>query len=359
MNQPIARLFGSSSLLFALLVAFTSRWTVFEASALRANPLNARPLLEQQRIQRGAILAGQRHRARAQRARPRRHLPAHLPFGRTVRARRSATTRTRPRQHRPRALPQRRAHRPAAARTCRSILDQLQGKEPRATRSSRRSTRSAQQVASAALGGHDGAVVAIEPRTGAISVGLDAQLRPQRAALDRARRQARELNASPGESAGQPRHPVRLRPRLDLQGRDRDRRDRHRPLHARIDASAGATPSSSPGSRCRTTTARATAVTLSDALTNSINTVWAQVAEHVGSARCSATWNASASTASPSSTIPPTRCRPAASIYGEQHRSRPPARRVDVGRVGIGEGRLEVDAAADGEVAAAVANHGR
>ena len=58
MNRPIVRLYGLVVLLFALLVAFTSRWTVFEASSLRDNKLNKRSaLLEQQRIDRGAILA--------------------------------------------------------------------------------------------------------------------------------------------------------------------------------------------------------------------------------------------------------------------------------------------------------------
>ena len=42
MNQPIVRLFGLVIVMFALLLAFTSRWTIFEASSLRDNPLNAR-----------------------------------------------------------------------------------------------------------------------------------------------------------------------------------------------------------------------------------------------------------------------------------------------------------------------------
>ena len=40
-NTPIGRLFGLVLVLFALLVAFTSRWTVFEAEALRDNPTTA------------------------------------------------------------------------------------------------------------------------------------------------------------------------------------------------------------------------------------------------------------------------------------------------------------------------------
>ena len=57
MNRPILRLYMLVLVLFALLVAFTSRWTIFEASSLRENPLNQRALIEQTRVQRGAIRA--------------------------------------------------------------------------------------------------------------------------------------------------------------------------------------------------------------------------------------------------------------------------------------------------------------
>ena len=40
-----------------MLVAFTSRWTVFEATALRDNDLNKRELLQEQKIKRGVIRA--------------------------------------------------------------------------------------------------------------------------------------------------------------------------------------------------------------------------------------------------------------------------------------------------------------
>jgi penicillin-binding protein A len=56
-NTPIARLFGVVILLFALLVLFTSRWTVFEASSLNNNTLNVRTLLDELKIKRGQILA--------------------------------------------------------------------------------------------------------------------------------------------------------------------------------------------------------------------------------------------------------------------------------------------------------------
>ena len=57
MNVPIARLFGLVVLLFALLVVWTSRWTVFEASALNDNSLNKLNLAHQLLVKRGRILA--------------------------------------------------------------------------------------------------------------------------------------------------------------------------------------------------------------------------------------------------------------------------------------------------------------
>jgi peptidoglycan glycosyltransferase len=56
-NRQIAQLFGLVALLFGVLVVFTSRWTVFEAEGLEDNSANRRPLLQEQRIPRGRILA--------------------------------------------------------------------------------------------------------------------------------------------------------------------------------------------------------------------------------------------------------------------------------------------------------------
>jgi penicillin-binding protein A len=56
-NRQIVKLFGLIVVLFAVLVAFTSYWSVFEAEALKEKSANKRPLLEQQQIERGKILA--------------------------------------------------------------------------------------------------------------------------------------------------------------------------------------------------------------------------------------------------------------------------------------------------------------
>ncbi len=57
MNRQIVKLFAFIVVLFAVLVAFTSYWSVFDAKALKQKAANKRPLLEQQQIRRGRILA--------------------------------------------------------------------------------------------------------------------------------------------------------------------------------------------------------------------------------------------------------------------------------------------------------------
>ena len=56
-NTRIRNLFGLVVVLFAVLIGFTSYWSVFDADGLEANPANKRPLLEEQRIRRGLIFA--------------------------------------------------------------------------------------------------------------------------------------------------------------------------------------------------------------------------------------------------------------------------------------------------------------
>ncbi len=57
MNRQIVKLFGFIIVLFALLVGFTAWWSVFDAKELKASKYNHRPLFEQQQIPRGRILA--------------------------------------------------------------------------------------------------------------------------------------------------------------------------------------------------------------------------------------------------------------------------------------------------------------
>jgi peptidoglycan glycosyltransferase len=56
-NRQIVKLFGLVVVLFAVLIGFTSYWSVIDAEALKEKSANKRPLLEQQQIRRGRILA--------------------------------------------------------------------------------------------------------------------------------------------------------------------------------------------------------------------------------------------------------------------------------------------------------------
>jgi peptidoglycan glycosyltransferase len=57
LNRQIVKLFGLVVVLFGVLIGFTSYWSVFEAEALKEKNANKRPLLEAQRIERGRIRA--------------------------------------------------------------------------------------------------------------------------------------------------------------------------------------------------------------------------------------------------------------------------------------------------------------
>ena len=173
MNRQIVQLFGLFALLFAVLLVFTSRWTVFEASSLEDNPDNRRPLIEEQQIPRGLILRlGRQHGARAQ---PRRGARA-----------RTAPTRAPIRPARTFAHPVgfsyiRNGRRGLEA----SRNDELVGRGGRVRVDPRRASRAATaegndvvtnldvrgtQAAVAGLAGRKGAVVAIEPKTGKVRV---------------------------------------------------------------------------------------------------------------------------------------------------------------------------------------------
>jgi len=57
MNSSISRLFGVVLLLFALLIAWTSRWTVIDAAGLQHDPLNKLSLYASWQVKEGRILA--------------------------------------------------------------------------------------------------------------------------------------------------------------------------------------------------------------------------------------------------------------------------------------------------------------
>jgi peptidoglycan glycosyltransferase len=80
-NASIGRLFAVMLLLFAVLVGFTSWWTVFGAEDLRANPENRRVLLAEQLIKRGVIRADNGRLLAGSRPLPRKRYGRRYPTG--------------------------------------------------------------------------------------------------------------------------------------------------------------------------------------------------------------------------------------------------------------------------------------
>ena len=169
MNRPIIRLYGFVAVLFALLIGFTSRWAIFDASSLRDNPLNVRSLLEQERLQRGPILAaGGLVLARDRRGAEgtfERTYPAGGLFAQAIGYAYTDLGQAGLELYRNAPLSGE-----SSASNLQGILDQLQGKRKQGDEVLTTLNAAAQRTALSALGEHKGAVVALDPRSGAVQV---------------------------------------------------------------------------------------------------------------------------------------------------------------------------------------------
>jgi peptidoglycan glycosyltransferase len=354
-NRPIIRLYGLVVVLFALLVAFTSRWTIFEASSLRESKLNVRPVLEQQRIDRGAILAADG-----------------TVLARSVRGAEGTYERTYPTAAQFAApigysfatgigssgleLYRNKQLDGKEEANLQSILNQLQGKKPQGEKVLTTLEPSAQRVANAALAGHRGAVVAIEPRSGAVTVMASSpsfdpnSLRS--AAHAEALKQdgeaplinrATEFGYAPGSTfkivtataaidtgAFTPESMLSGRNGILISGVPLDNDD---------DESFGQ-------------------ITLTQALVHSVNTVYAQIAEKLGKRTLARYMDRFGFDRVPRLDYPAEEMSVSGEHVGERVLS-PTSPLVDVGRMGIGQDKLEVTPLQMAEVAAAVANRGR
>ena len=357
MNRPIIRLYGFVALLFALLVAFTSRWTIFEASSLRNNPLNERALLEQERVARGSILAADgtvlARSVRGVEGIYQRTYPTHQEFANAVgyhytdpdlgssgleRFRNSALS-------------------GQTATNLQAILNQLQGTEPRGEKVITTLDPSAQRVANAALAGYKGAVVALEPRSGAVTVMASSP------SFDpNALRSAAAYAKLSADSRGAP-----LINRATEDGYAPGSTFKVVTATAAIDTGAF-TPESTVSGRNNILVSGVPLqndddesfgpITLTQALAHSVNTVWAQVAEKLGRRTLSRYMKRFGFNRKPQLDYPAEEMSSSGEYQGARLLA-PTSPLVDVGRMGIGQDKLEVTPLQMAEVAAAVANRGR
>jgi peptidoglycan glycosyltransferase len=359
-NKPIVRLFGLVVLLFALLLGFTSRWTVFEASSLRANPLNARALLQQERIERGAILAADGSvLARSVRSPGssgaetifERSYPTREEFAHAVGYSYIDLGRTGIEKFRNGLLSGQ------ADTGVQKILDQLQGTKPRGDTIHTTLVPAAQGVANSALQGREGAIVALDPRTGAVEVMASSPsydpgvLRSRRSYEHLATgapgqplvNRATQFGYAPGSSfkvltATAAIDTATFTPESTVDGKDNVPISGV-PLQNDNNQSYGQ-------------------ITLTQALAKSVNTVWAQVAEKLGKQTLDRYMSRFGFDRKPELDYPADEMS-SSGEYRRGHLIAPTSTLVDIGRMGIGQDKLEVTPLQMAEVAAAVANGGK
>ncbi len=355
MNRPIIRLYGFVVLLFALLVAFTSRWTIFEAASLRNNPLNARALLEQQRVNRGSILAADGTvlalSVRGPEGTYERTYPTKEEFAQAIGYSYIDLGNSGLERFRNSAL------NGQNGTNLQTILNQLQGRKPQGDKVITTLDPRAQQVALAALAEHQGAVVALEPRSGAVTVmasspGFDPN----------ALRSTRAYEELAADSKGRP-----LINRATQFGYAPGSTFKVVTATAAIDSGAF-TPESSVDGRNDVPISGVPLqndenssygqITLTQALAHSVNTVWAQVAERLGRATLARYMERFGFDRKPRLDYPAEEMSTSGEYLGARVLA-PTSSRVDVGRMGIGQDKLEVTPLQMAEVAAAVADRGR
>jgi peptidoglycan glycosyltransferase len=353
-NTPIQRLYALVLVLFAVLVYFTSRNAVFDAKALRDNALNKRTLLEEQQIHRGTIRAADGTiLARSVKGRGgvySRRYPVGGLFGHAVGYSFTTLGRAGLERYRNDDLTGKRNE-------LTSVIDQLRGK--RQTGDSLRTTLdpAAQRVAYQALNGRKGAVVALDPSTGAVKVMASyPQYDPNalrgpgtysRLANDNANKplvnRATQFGYAPGSTfkvvtATAAIDSGRFTPQSQVDGKNGVKISGV-PLQNDYNESFGM-------------------IDLTTALTKSVNTVYAQVAEKLGKATMKKYIERFGFDAKPKLDYPSDQMS-SSGEYRNGHILSPTSRFVDVGRMGIGQDKLAVTPLQMAEVASAVANGGK
>jgi penicillin-binding protein A len=354
MNPRIRNLFGLVVVLFGVLVGFTSYWSVLNADELEANKANKRPLLEEQRIRRGLIYARDgtvlaRNTVRgAGSARFYRRL---YPLG---------TLFSHPLGYnfvdRGRVGLERSYNDDLTGKTdeFETVFDELRGKQREGDDVVTTLDPQAQQTALQGLAGRAGSVVAIEPQTGAVRVMASlpnfnlnsipdefASLRRQPGAplLDRA--------TQSGYPPGSTFKVVTATAALDT--------GRFTPgstVSGKSPKEIGGVPLSNFGNE------QFGDIPLTTALTNSVNTVWAEVGERLGKSTMYRYMSRFGFDRRPPIDLPADESRPSG-VFSRGGKLLDASDPIDIGRVAIGQERLQVTPLQMAMVAAAIGNGGR
>ena len=352
MNRQIVKLFGFLLILYALLFGFTSYWSIFDSDSLKANQANRRPLLEEQTIKRGNILAADGSVIAHSRAIGKgnnkiyvRHYPQGGLFGNPIGY--SFVTQGRvgfELSHNDELV--------GNKTEFLSVLDELQGHSQEGDNVQSSLDPAAQEAAVNGLAGRRGSVVAIVPSTGEVRAMVSIpeydpnQIPKNFAELNRDSsaplfNRATQAGYPPGSTmkvvtATAALDSGEFTPDSVLSGRSPQEID-------------GVPLSNSGGEQFGD-------IDMTTALTNSVNTWWAQAGEKLGKDTMFQYMDRFGFDAKPRLDYPGFQL--AASGVYDGNKLLGPSDPIDIGRVAIGQERLRVTPLQMAEVAAAVANNG-
>jgi peptidoglycan glycosyltransferase len=343
-NRQIIRLFGLFVVLFGLLIVWTTRWTVIDAKSLRNNPLNDRTLVQELRIKRGRILADDGSALAISTRGPggtwNRAYPTGPLFAQVVGY-------SLPRTGQAAGLELSRGEELRGLQTGLSSVfgpvsshrvgdDIDTSLDPRA-----------QRVAVAQLAGRAGSVVALNPQTGAVRVMYsnpsynDNHVTPSAVTFNR----ATQAGYPPGST---------FKVVTATAAIDSKKFTPSSVVNGKSPINVSGVPLANDNNQSFGP------IDLTTALTYSVNTVWAQVAEAVGRATMTKYMKRFGFYSKSPLDYPPDEINSSAPYPpGGKHPYPPGSRNEDIGRIGIGQGGLQVTPLQMAMVAAAVANRGK
>jgi len=352
MNRQIIKLFGFLLILYALLFGFTSYWSIFDADDLKANQANRRPLLEEQQIKRGDILAADG--SAIARSRPVgsgnnrvyvRQYPQGGLFGNPIGY--SFVTQGRvgfELSHNDELV--------GNKTEFLSILDELQGHAQVGDKVQSSLDPSAQEAAVNGLAGRRGSVVAIVPSTGEVRAMVsipeyDPNQIPKRFAQFNRDDSAPLFNRA--TQAGYPPGST-MKVVTATAALDSGEFTPSSTLSGRSPVEIDGVPLNNSGGEQFGT------IDMTTALTNSVNTWWAQAGERLGKDTMFEYMARFGFDAKPRLDYPGFQLATSGVFDGNKLLG--PSDPIDIGRVAIGQERLRVTPLQMAEVAAAVANNG-
>jgi peptidoglycan glycosyltransferase len=351
-NNQIVKLFGFIVVLYALLFGFTSYWSVFDADSLEANTANRRPLLEEQKIDRGDILAADG--SVIARSVPQgkgddrifvRRYPEGSLYGNPIGY--SFVTQGRvgfELEHNDELVGEKTEFL--------SILDELQGRAQEGDNVQSSLDPDAQRAAVEGLGGQRGSVVAIVPSTGEVRAmvsipGYDPSQVPENLKELNSQQSAPLFNRATqaGYPPGSTMKVVTATAALDSGELDQDST-----LSGRSPKQISGAPLNNAGGE------QFGEIDMETALTNSVNTWWAEAGEVVGAETMLEYMSRFGFNQKPRLDYPSFQLATSGVFDGNKLLTSNDL--IDIGRVAIGQERLRVTPLQMAEVAAAVATGG-